>query len=103
MSGYIKRVVPRNSKQQPDGRPLYGVGDKGGEYVFYNTLIEPKDVRAFREASQEKVLNHSIRLLEIFIANYSDSPLKQEAKTVLRAKRWEKARIHDNIESYADL
>lgn len=35
LSRFLKNAVPRNSTQSPDGRPLHGVGDDGGEFVFY--------------------------------------------------------------------
>lgn len=32
---YVKTAVANNSEQTPMGQPLKGVGDEGGEMVFY--------------------------------------------------------------------
>jgi hypothetical protein len=48
LSEYIKRVLPRNSQQHPDGRPLQSVGDQGGIFTMYartKRLLKTKGVQ----------------------------------------------------------
>lgn len=51
LSEYIKRVLPRNSQQIPDGRPLQEVGDQGGIFTLY--------ARNKKQSTSLKELKHS--------------------------------------------
>jgi hypothetical protein len=42
---YVKTVVANNMEQIPLGSPLYGVGDKGGEYIFHSIQDLPPRIK----------------------------------------------------------
>jgi len=44
LSKFLRRAVTANSRQSPDGRPLFDVGDEGGEFVFYLKGVDAPEI-----------------------------------------------------------
>lgn len=82
----LTTAVSYNSPQTPIGRPLYGVGDQGGEFVFHprkNETADWADVRA----------QHTVAAYEGFLKAYPDSPHREDA-------HWAIAQLKDKIPAY---
>ncbi|MEL7220427.1 MAG: SUMF1/EgtB/PvdO family nonheme iron enzyme [Bacteroidota bacterium] len=72
----LTTAVSYNSKQTPIGRPMYEVGDQGGEFFFH-----PKQTP--EKAWAKAQLQNSIAAYTSFLAKYANSSFAQEAKTKL--------------------
>ena len=80
----LTTAVTYNSRQTPIGRPLYEVGDKGGEFVFHPKRNRAADYRAASEQGTSQAW-------EIFLRNYPNHPEKQEIEAQIARLRDEEA------------
>lgn len=79
----LTTAVTYNSRQTPIGRPLYEVGDQGGEFVFYPRQHEAEDWAGARST-------HTVVTYERFLKAYPESVNRESAS-------WAIALIRDSI------
>jgi outer membrane protein assembly factor BamD (BamD/ComL family) len=77
LNEYLKLAVSRNAFQEPQGGPLFGVGDCGGEYVF--------EVKMDHEGAWSQALKtNEIDSYNVFISTYPSSKYVQHAKEKIK-------------------
>lgn len=70
---YVKKATANNAEQTPLGGPLQGVGDEGGEFVFYPKESEKLAWNTALEVNTTEAFTH-------FLEKYPDSIHVAEAK-----------------------
>lgn len=80
---YLKLTVSRNAEQQPQGGPLFGVGDRGGEYIFELKMD-------YESAWVEALKINEIEKYNIYINNYPSSPYIKKAEEKVKVLKDER-------------
>jgi formylglycine-generating enzyme required for sulfatase activity len=100
LSTLVERLttnVTYNSRQTPIGRPMYEVGDKGGEFVFRPKRNQQADYQAARQAGTAQALQN-------FLQAYPDFPQKAEVEariaTLQDEEAWATAQKRHSIQAY---
>lgn len=93
----LTTAVTYNSPQTPIGRPLYGVGDKGGEFVFHPKRNQAADYQAAMEAGTAQALKN-------FLKAYPDAPQNAELQARIAQREdqeaWAEATTRNTIPAY---
>ena len=91
--------VTYNSRQTPIGRPMYEVGDKGGEFVFRPKRNQQADLEAAQQAGTAQALQN-------FLQAYPDYPQKAEVESGIAQlqddEAWTVTKQRHTIEAYRD-
>ncbi|MCB9290358.1 MAG: FKBP-type peptidyl-prolyl cis-trans isomerase [Lewinellaceae bacterium] len=94
------RVVDQtraNYEQLPEGNPLYGVGHKGGQYIFKLKANEPADWKACKAEG-------SLSAFRLFLEKYPEGQYAAEARENLsfleEEEAWAKARREHSLFGY---
>lgn len=89
--------VTYNSRQTPIGRPMYEVGDKGGEFVFHPKGNQQADYEVAQKTGTALALQN-------FLNAYPDFPQKAEVETRIATlqdeEAWAVATQRNTIQSY---
>ena len=114
-------VLPNedNRMQRPIGRPLQGIGDKGGQFVFHPRVIAPSDkpeklpsqesksveISAWDEWNKlSKSAHPSLKSVKAFMDKYPDGMYHSMAKQLYDKLHdfdlWKKAESEDTIVAY---
>lgn len=88
----IDRVVEQtrsNYRQLPEGKPLFGVGDMGGQYIFWRRAVEAEDWAAAKAAA-------ALPLYRQYLENHPNGRHAAEAREAIaflaEEAAWEEAR-----------
>ncbi|MEK7255895.1 MAG: caspase family protein, partial [Bacteroidota bacterium] len=96
LANEVTRIVRHNFEQQAEALPLFGVGDKGGQFIFYPQKNEDA---AFEKAKASRRREDLIEFLET-----SENPIQQEEiLQILSEVEHEEAWQEVSKYSYADL
>lgn len=109
----VKEVTQANIRQIPRGEPLFGVGHKGGEYVFRRKgsaktyqIQSAFQSDAVKQAWQEARLEYSIPGFLEFLGRY---PQVEESKEAIRLLnnlteelQWQLAKAEDSVTAYQE-
>ncbi len=100
VSRLVDRVVEQtrsNYEQLPEGNPLYGVGHKGGQYIFRRRALESEDWARAKAAG-------TLPAFRQFLENHPGGQQAAEAKERIAALEeeaaWEKAKNTHTVLAY---
>lgn len=96
----VRKLTYRNYTQLPEGRPLYGVGDQGGEYVF---RLRSDEESFWEECRRENTLKAYNAFLDMFPEGKYAGQALQHIKELEEQWEWERARRIDKIYAYRDF
>lgn len=86
-----------NYEQLPEGNPLYGVGDKGGQYIFWQKALEGDDWQQAERAA-------SLLGYKLFLERHPDGKYSAQAREKIayleETVLWEKAKEENTIMAY---
>ena len=93
----VRELTRANYKQLPEGYPLFGVGHKGGQYVFCRKLFEEEDWKSCQ-------IENTLSAYRSFTKKYPKSKFHNEALKQIAEMQaeesWEKTRKKDKIRDY---